>query len=117
MYVRGGAFQTGDCNSQFYQRLLIFMMRQELYKYRLECRTQFASHQENASLLGYDTVSLQAVTVASHPRRLAHLATSLREPKISQTAELMHIRWLYSLQDSGIVISVPQLWFVSNSKH
>jgi hypothetical protein len=46
MYVRGGDFQTADSNSQFYQRLLTFMMKQELYKYRLECPTQFVLHQD-----------------------------------------------------------------------
>jgi len=44
MYVRGGDFQTGESNLQFYQRLLTFMMTDELYKYRLECPTQFVSH-------------------------------------------------------------------------
>ena len=48
MYVRGGDFQTADCNSQFHQRLLTFMMMQELYKYRLEYPTQFVSHQDQA---------------------------------------------------------------------
>jgi hypothetical protein len=32
MYVRGGDFQTRDSNPQFYQRLLTFMMIQELYE-------------------------------------------------------------------------------------
>jgi len=44
MYVRVGDFQTGDCNSQVYQSLLTFTMKQELYKYRFNCPTQYVSH-------------------------------------------------------------------------
>jgi hypothetical protein len=72
---------------------------------------------EDASLLGCDMVPLQVLMAALHPWRLAHSATPLWEPKISQTAELMHVRWLYSLQGCGTGDPLPQLWYVSNSKH
>jgi hypothetical protein len=40
----------------------------------------------------------QVVIAGLHPRRWAYSATSLGEAKISQTAEQMHIKLLYSPQ-------------------
>ena len=64
-----------DSNSQFYQRLLTFMMIQELYKYRLECPTQFVSHQGQAQSWRCKSAGIWhsvLATAASQPRRLSN---------------------------------------------
>ena len=120
MYVRGGDFQTADCNSQFYQRLFTFMMMQELYKYRLECPTQFVSHQDQAQSWRCKSAGIWhsvLATAASHPRRLAHSTTPLREPKFHKQQNSCTLDGYIHYMAVVLVIPVPHLWFVSNSKH